>query len=66
MANNPIQIVLNTENYIGFVDNPSGKQYKDFFVDRDIEFAAHKQKLLSQLSVVKKLFTPYITVLLIT
>lgn len=54
MANNPIQIVLNTENYISFVDNPPGKNYKDFFVDRDVEFAAHKQKLLSQLNVVKK------------
>lgn len=56
MANNPVQIVLNTENYIALVDTPPGKNYKDFFAERDAEFVAHKQKLLSQLNGVRRAF----------
>lgn len=56
MVNNPVQIVLNTENYINLVDTPPGKNYKDFYADRDSEFIAHKQKLLSQLTSVRKAF----------
>ncbi len=54
MANNPVQIVLNTENYISLVDTPPGKNYKDFYAGKDEEFIAHKQKLLSQLASVHK------------
>jgi len=57
MANNPVQVVLNTENYIGHVDTPPGKNYKDFYVDRDDEFVLHQRKLLSQLSSVRQKFS---------
>ncbi|MES2538356.1 MAG: S8 family peptidase [Pseudomonadota bacterium] len=56
MANNPVQIVLNTDNYIGRIEAPAVKNHKDFYAERDQEFVAHKKKLLTQLSDVRKSF----------
>lgn len=50
MANNPVQIVLNAQNYVDYSNNPAGGGNKDFYSGRDAEFKAHKQKLISQFS----------------
>lgn len=54
MANNPVQIVLNAQNYVDFVNNPPGGGNKDFYSGRDAEFKTHKQKLISQISDMQK------------
>lgn len=50
MANNPVQIVLNAQNYVDFSYTPPGGRNKDFYAGRDAEFKIHKQKLISQIS----------------
>ena len=54
MTNSPIQIVLNTDNFIESWDRTSGGPNKDFYESHDAEFVQHKQKILSQLSEIKK------------
>ena len=49
MANNPIQIVLNSNNFIGDFDKPPGGTIKDFYEGRDSAFALHKQEIENQL-----------------
>ena len=48
----PIQILLNPENFEEARDTGGGGPKKDFFVDRDSAFRAHKKSLLSQLDAV--------------
>ena len=45
---NPIQVVLNADNFIGARETTPGGRAKDFFGGRDAEFAEHKQDLLRQ------------------
>lgn len=50
MPNNPVQIVLNAQNYVQRIENPPGGGYRDFYAGRDEDFAAHKRSLLSQVA----------------
>ncbi|MCB1530703.1 MAG: hypothetical protein H6853_03720 [Rhodospirillales bacterium] len=54
MPNSPIQIVLNTDNFIESWDRTGGGPNKDFYANNDAEFVQHKQKISSQLSDIKK------------
>lgn len=47
--NNPVQIVLNAQNYVGRVDPPPGGGNKDFFEGMDKDFKTHKQNLVQEL-----------------
>ena len=40
MANSPIQVVLNTNNFIEDVENQGGGPSTDFFADNDVAFMA--------------------------
>jgi hypothetical protein len=42
----PIQIVLNDKDYAEARDAGGGGPKKDFFAERDRDFAAHKAKLI--------------------
>ncbi len=53
MPNSPIQIVLNTDNFIENWDRTGGGRKKDFYADHDAEFVQHKHKISSQLSEIK-------------
>jgi hypothetical protein len=49
MANNPVQIVLNSQHYIRRSDvNPGGKN-KDFFEGRNAAFIEHRDQLANQI-----------------
>jgi hypothetical protein len=50
---NPVQIVLNASNYIAFQERSGGGGNRDFFAERDREFAAHKEKLSVQLGSIR-------------
>lgn len=49
MPNNPIQVVLNTNDYQHIPERTGGGAIKDFFQGRDAEFIAHRERLLSDL-----------------
>lgn len=53
MAYSPIQVVLNTNNFIEDIENPRGGSYTDFFEDRDSEFIEHRDSLFQQLHEIK-------------
>lgn len=54
MANNPVQIVLNTQNYIQRADPPGGfGGSKDFYAGFDQGFIKHKEKLLGNISSIR-------------
>jgi hypothetical protein len=53
MANNPIQIVLNSGSFVDDVKVNPGGQNTDFFAGRDGDFAAHKAGLINQFSAAK-------------
>lgn len=48
--NNPVQIILNTQNYVQIVTRPPGGNNTDFFEGRDDEFVSHKEQLDYSLS----------------
>jgi Subtilase family len=48
----PIQIVLNDKDYAEAREGGGGGPKKDFFAERDKEFAAHKGKLIEQFSTI--------------
>jgi len=48
MANNPVQVVLKTDQYMKLPEGGGGGGAKDFFQGRDAEFKRHKQHLLKQ------------------
>lgn len=52
MANTPIQVVLNSNDFIAVWDKPPGNNEKDFFANDDAGFAVHKSKLSDQLSAI--------------
>src|ERR1700687_696920 len=49
----PIQVVLNAESFVEDWKREGGGESTDFFVDRDVEFAAHKQAVLTQVAGVR-------------
>ncbi|MEZ4780636.1 MAG: S8 family peptidase [Flavobacteriaceae bacterium] len=55
MSNSPVQIVLNTNDFIEALDNQGGGPSKDFFAGNDIEFVEHRDNLQKQLSEIKNM-----------
>lgn len=53
MANNPVQVVLKTSQYMKQPEGGGGGGAKDFFADRDVEFARHKHRLLKQVDSIR-------------
>jgi len=53
MANNPVQVVLQTDQYMKLPENGGGGGAKDFFEDRDEEFKRHKHNLLKQVESIR-------------
>jgi len=56
MANNPVQIVLNTKDYFVAPGPGSFGPSKDFFQDRDHEFVEHRDKLSRQVKSIASAF----------
>jgi hypothetical protein len=56
MPNNPVQIVLNTRDFFTVPDHKRWGPAKDFFADRDKQFAEHRGKLLEQVDGIKSSF----------
>lgn len=54
MANSPVQIVLNSNDFITSLDKKGGGPNKDFYADNDAAFIAHKRELAIQLSTLKE------------
>lgn len=53
MSNSPVQIVLNTENFIVAHEKQGGGEYKDFYAEKDTDFINHKSKIFKQLTAIK-------------
>ncbi|MDO9616217.1 MAG: S8 family peptidase [Pseudomonas sp.] len=49
MANNPVQIVLNSQNYVQRVETQPGGKNTDFFAGRDGDFIEHKTQLANSI-----------------
>lgn len=49
MPNSPIQIVLNTDNFIEALDRQPGGKNKEFYAGKDEKFALHRERLIEQL-----------------
>jgi hypothetical protein len=54
MEKGPIQIVLNSNDFIGDRETNPGGSHKDFYAGHDREFKEHKKKISSQLDTIKK------------
>ncbi len=54
MANSPIQIVLNTNDFITVWDRNGGGPHKDFYEDKDQAFVLHRDSISSQLFDIKR------------
>lgn len=50
MPNNPVQIVLNAQNYVQKIEVPPGGSNKDFYAGRDEAFVAHKHAIAAQIA----------------
>ena len=57
MANNPVQIVLNAQNYIQRSDFNPGGTIKDFYAGRNDDFVRHREALMSQLNELRHSFS---------
>jgi hypothetical protein len=55
MANSPVQIILNSNDFITSLDNNPGGAEKDFYAGNDGEFVKHKIKLQHQLMAIRDL-----------
>jgi len=55
MANSPIQVVLNTNNFIENKETPGGGPSTDFFADNDAKFVEHREMLSQQLQEIKNM-----------
>ncbi|HEY9002046.1 MAG TPA: S8 family serine peptidase [Mucilaginibacter sp.] len=55
MANSPIQIILNTSDFIEVWDRVGGGPAKDFFAGHDEEFVEHQQHIQKQLQDIKNM-----------
>ncbi|MBX9756408.1 MAG: hypothetical protein K2X80_16740, partial [Pseudomonadaceae bacterium] len=53
MANNPVQVVLQTDQYMKQPEGGGGGGAKDFYEGRDEEFKRHKQQLLKQVDSIR-------------
>ena len=58
MAHNPVQVVLNTDQYMKQPEGGGGGSAKDFFEGRDDEFLKHRNKLLRQFQAVRDTLKP--------
>lgn len=54
MPNSPIQVVLNTNDFIVSRDKSGGGFHKDFYAGKDAEFVKHKNTILTQLNIIRK------------
>ncbi|MFM2018588.1 MAG: hypothetical protein RL007_2244 [Bacteroidota bacterium] len=57
MATGPIQVVLNSADFISAWIKPPGGGHKDFYEGRDEEFIAHKNKISEQLTSLEQSLT---------
>lgn len=57
MANNPVQVVLQTDQYMKLPEGGGGGGAKDFYEDRDEEFKRHKHQLLKQVESIRTLLS---------
>ena len=55
MSNSPVQVILNTNDFIESWERNPGGSNKDFFENNDVEFIAHKQSIQEQLSQIKSM-----------
>lgn len=55
MANSPVQIVLNSNDFIEALENNGGGSFKDFFAGSDSEFVEHRENLQHQLNEIKNM-----------
>ncbi|MBL3547263.1 S8 family peptidase [Chryseobacterium sp. KMC2] len=55
MANSPVQIVLNSSDFIEALENNGGGPAKDFFAGSDAEFREHRENLKHQLNEIKNM-----------
>lgn len=55
MANSPVQIVLNSSDFIEALENIGGGPAKDFFAGSDAAFIEHRQNLQNQLNEIKNM-----------
>ncbi|MBD5804539.1 Subtilase family protein [Azoarcus sp. Aa7] len=53
MANNPVQVVLQADQYMKLPEGGGGGGAKDFYKDRDDDFVRHKQRLLKQVDSIR-------------
>jgi Subtilase family len=58
MPSNPIQVVLNSQNYVQKVDVQPGGGNKDFYEGRDAAFVAHRGNLAAQIMEIAALESP--------
>lgn len=58
MAHNPVQVVLNIDQYMKQPEGGGGGSAKDFFEGRDGEFIKHRNKLLRDFEAVRDTLTP--------
>ncbi|HDZ46430.1 hypothetical protein LCGC14_0087360 [marine sediment metagenome] len=49
MSNNPVQVVLNSQDYVEYVQPNPGGGNTDFYAGRDKEFKQHKEKLINSI-----------------
>lgn len=56
MANNPIQIVLNAQNYVQRSDINPGGANKDFYAGRNEDFVRHRESITTQLNELQQVF----------
>lgn len=55
MANSPVQIILNTNDFIEALDRKGGGSARDFFAGNDTEFVEHKENLQKQLNEIRSM-----------
>lgn len=55
MSNSPVQVILNTNDFIESWERNPGGSNKDFFEDNDLEFIAHKHSIQEQLGQIKSM-----------
>ncbi|PWI29564.1 hypothetical protein DI383_10090 [Flavobacteriaceae bacterium LYZ1037] len=53
MSNSPVQVILNTNDFIQAWDRNPGGSNKDFFEGSDLEFVGHKKNIHDQLDNIK-------------
>jgi len=55
MTNSPVQIVLNSDDFIQALENTGSGLNKDFFAGNDTDFITHRENLHHQLNEIKKM-----------